>query len=156
MTSARFSALGLDIGNRRIGVAGCDGTGLIATGLGVIHRQNYVKDVAALNGWIEQRQAKILVIGLPLLSDGSRGSQAEKVAAFVRVIQQKINLPVEYINEYLSTVQASWDLQSVGIASKQQKHLIDQHAAAVILQEWLDQRRHRTGVAARGVSDSPS
>ncbi len=137
----RIAALGLDVGNRRIGVAGCDGTGLLATGLGVIRRQSLRQDIEALRGWIDERQAQILVVGLPLLADGSIGSQAKRVQRFVRAVEQQISIPIEYMDERLTTVQAEWDLQQAGIGSHQQKGLIDQQAAAVILQEWLDQRR---------------
>ncbi|MEN9222916.1 MAG: Holliday junction resolvase RuvX [Thermostichus sp. BF3_bins_97] len=135
------AALGLDVGNRRIGVAGCDRLGLLATGLGVIQRRSLSEDIAQIQEWIRHRQATILVVGLPLLADGSVGSQARKVQRFVRALQKAVDLPIEIVNEYLSTVQAEWDLQATGIPAKGQKHLIDQQAAAVILQTWLDQRR---------------
>jgi putative Holliday junction resolvase len=144
----RVAALGLDVGNRRIGVAGCDGTGLIATGLGVIYRKSWIADRAAVHAWIEKRQAQILVVGLPLLADGSVGSQAKKVYRFMQSLQDQIDLPIDYVNEYLTTVQASWDLQAAGIQAKQQKQVIDQQAAAVILQEWLDRRRQRQSQGA--------
>ncbi len=141
MPQPRISALGLDVGNRRIGVAGCDGLGLLATGLGVVHRRSFPQDIAALQGWIDQRQAQILVVGIPLLADGSVGSQARKVKSLMRRMRSALKLPVEYVNERLTTVQASWDLHANGINTQGQKHLIDQQAAAVILQMWLDQRR---------------
>lgn len=138
----RISALGLDVGDRRIGVAGCDGTGLIATGLGVIHRQRQISaDIAELQDWIEQRQAQTLVVGLPLHKDGSEGAQARKVRRFIRAIQHRITLPVVFVNEYLSTVQASWDLQASGVKAPERRRVIDQQAAAVILQEWLDEQQ---------------
>ncbi len=138
----RISALGLDVGERRIGVAGCDGTGLIATGLGMIRRTRRISvDVAAVQAWVEHRQAQYLVVGLPLHKDGSESNQARKVRRFMGAVQTQIALPVEYVNEYLSTVQARWDLQESGIKAPEQRHVIDQQAAAVILQEWLDQRR---------------
>ncbi|NJO86189.1 MAG: Holliday junction resolvase RuvX [Synechococcaceae cyanobacterium RM1_1_27] len=135
----RISALGLDVGNRRIGVAGCDGLGLLATGLGVVHRRSFRQDIAALQSWIDQRQAQILVVGIPLLADGSAGSQARQVKSLMRRMRPALKLPVEYVNERLTTVQASWDLHANGINTHGQKHLIDQQAAAVILQMWLDQ-----------------
>lgn len=138
----RISALGLDVGNRRIGVAGCDGTGLIATGLAVIHRTRQLRgDISAVHRWVNQRQAQVLVVGLPLHKDGTEGSQARQVRRFMQAVQKQIPLPVEFVNEYLSTVQAEWDLQASGVRADQRQRLIDQQAAAVILQEWLDKRR---------------
>ncbi|MGQ9838052.1 MAG: Holliday junction resolvase RuvX [Cyanobacteriota bacterium] len=133
-------ALGLDVGNRRIGVAGCDRLGLLATGLGVIQRRSLSEDIAQIQSWIQRRQANILVVGMPLLADGTVGSQARKVQRFVRALQKGVNLPIETVNEHLSTVQAEWDLRAAGIPAKSQKALIDQQAAAVILQTWLDAR----------------
>ncbi len=136
-----ISALGLDVGNRRIGVAGCDGLGLLATGLGVIHRRSLKSDIAELQRWIEIRHAQILVVGLPLQMDGSVGSQARKVQTLMGRIQHAIQLPIDYIDERLTTVQAEWDLREAGLTAKHQKGLIDQQAAAIILQEWLDRKR---------------
>lgn len=135
------AALGLDVGNRRIGVAGCDRLGLLATGLGVIQRRSLPEDIAQIQEWIQRRQANILVVGMPLLADGSVGSQAGKVQRLVRALQKAVDLPIERVNEHLSTVQAEWDLRAAGIPAKGQKPLLDQQAAAVILQTWLDERR---------------
>ncbi len=138
--SHRFSALGLDVGNRRIGVAGCDGLGLLATGLGVIHRQQLKTDIAELDQWIQHREAQVLVVGLPLLADGSVGPQAQKVERFMRAVRKTIEIPIEYVDERYTTVQAEWDLQEAGLSTRQQKGVIDQRAAAIILQQWLDRR----------------
>jgi len=137
-----FSALGLDVGNRRIGVAGSDGLGLLATGLGVIQRRSLPEDIAQVQEWIRRRRATVVVVGIPLLADGSVGSQARKVQRFVGALRATVDLPVVTVNEYLSTVQAEWDLREAGIPARAQKGLIDQQSAAVILQTWLDERRY--------------
>ncbi|MFS8859659.1 Holliday junction resolvase RuvX [Synechococcus sp. H60.1] len=137
-----FSALGLDVGNRRIGVAGSDGLGLLATGLGVIRRRSLPEDIAQVQEWICRRRATVVVVGIPLLADGSVGSQARKVQRFVQALRATVDLPVVTVNEYLSTVQAEWDLREAGIPARAQKGLIDQQSAAVILQTWLDERRY--------------
>ncbi|MFQ3583873.1 MAG: Holliday junction resolvase RuvX [Cyanobacteriota bacterium] len=147
-TGDPVAALGLDVGNRRIGIAGCDRMGLLATGLGVIQRRSLSEDIAQIQSWIQRRQANILVVGIPLLADGTVGSQARKVQRFVRALQKAMDLPIETVNEYLSTVQAEWDLQAAGIPAKSQKPLIDQQAAAVILQTWLDKRRSQPPLPA--------
>jgi putative Holliday junction resolvase len=134
------AALGLDVGNRRIGVAGCDRLGLLAIGLGVIQRRSLAEDIAQIQAWIRQREATILVVGIPYLPDGSVGSQARKVQRFLKTLQAAVDLHIATIDESLSTVQAEWDLQANGIPAKKQKPLIDQQAAAVILQIWLDER----------------
>ena len=78
----RVSALGLDVGKKRIGVAGCDGTGLIATGLTTIERKSFPQDVQQLQGLVRERDAQLLVIGLPYCMDGSIGFQALQVQKF--------------------------------------------------------------------------
>lgn len=137
----RVAVIALDVGDRRIGVAGCDGSGLIATGLGVIHRTKWPDDLAEIRAWIAKRQATRIVVGLPRNMDGSVGFQAKKVQTFVAKLQPALNLPIDYIDERLTTIQAEWNMQAMGIPARKQRERIDQAAAAVILQQWLDQRR---------------
>ncbi|NEO03791.1 MAG: Holliday junction resolvase RuvX, partial [Moorea sp. SIO3I7] len=80
----RISALGLDLGSKRIGVAGCDGTGLIATGLTTIERTSFQRDVDQLRELVETREVQVLVVGLPYSMDGTLGFQARKVQKLAR------------------------------------------------------------------------
>ena len=138
----RISVLGLDVGDRRIGVAGCDGLGLIATGIATIHRQSFNVDVETLQQLVQQRQAQRFIVGLPFNMDGSLGYQARKVKKFMKSVCQHIHLPVDYVDERLTSVQARWNLQAAGIKlNSSNKGLIDREAAAAILQQWLEQRR---------------
>jgi putative holliday junction resolvase len=137
----RISALGLDVGRKRIGVAGCDGTGLIATGLTTIERRSFFEDVAQIRDWVQQRQVDILVVGLPYNMDGSIGFQAKQVQKFADRLKQALQLPVEYMDERLTSVQAEQMLNAENRPLSQNKALIDRKAAAIILQQWLDQRR---------------
>ncbi|NEO13070.1 MAG: Holliday junction resolvase RuvX [Moorea sp. SIO4G2] len=137
----RISALGLDLGSKRIGVAGCDGTGLIATGLTTIERTSFQRDVDQLRELVETREVQVLVVGLPYSMDGTLGFQARKVQKLARRLATALQLPLEYIDERLT----SWEAESRLKASKRSlthnKGLIDRHAAAIILQQWLDRRR---------------
>lgn len=138
---SRFiSALGLDVGRKRIGVAGCDGTGLIATGLTTIERRSFMEDVAQLQSLAQERQAQVLVIGLPYNMNGSLGFQAKQVQKFAQRLGKAINLPVVYVDERLTSFQAEQLLQAEN-RSWRDKGLIDRKAAALILQQWLDERR---------------
>ncbi|MBI4784269.1 MAG: Holliday junction resolvase RuvX [Oscillatoriophycideae cyanobacterium NC_groundwater_1537_Pr4_S-0.65um_50_18] len=139
--SDRISALGLDVGRKRIGVAGCDGTGLIATGLTTIERRSFLEDVAQLRALVEQRQVQVLVVGLPYNLDGSIGFQAKQVQKFANRLKEALQLPVEYTDERLTSVQAEQFLNAERIPLSQNKGLIDRKAAAIILQQWLDERR---------------
>lgn len=137
----RVSALGLDVGKKRIGVAGCDGTGLIATGLTTIERKSFLQDVQQLQALVTEREAQLLVIGLPYCMDGSIGFQAKQVQKFARRISKALELPVEYIDERLTSVEAETHLKAQKKYSRHNKGLVDRLAATIILQQWLDQRR---------------
>lgn len=139
----RVSALGLDIGKKRIGVAGCDGTGLIATGLITLERRSFQQDVAVLQQLVTERQVQVLVVGLPYTLSGALGSQARQVQKVAQRFGQALNLPIEYVDERLTSVQAEEMLQAEQRAPSRHKALIDRKAAAIILQQWLDERRQR-------------
>ncbi len=138
---SRISALGLDIGSKRIGVAGCDGTGLIATGLVTIERQSFYQDVAQLQRLVQERQVQVLVAGLPYSMNGSLGFQAKQVQKFAQRLAKALALPLEYVDERLTSYQAEQLLHSENRSPSRHKALIDRKAAALILQQWLDERR---------------
>ncbi|WP_416670645.1 Holliday junction resolvase RuvX [Egbenema bharatensis] len=141
MTSSRISALGLDIGRKRIGVAGCDGTGLIATGLMTLERRSFAQDVEILRQLVEERQVELLVVGLPYTMGGELGSQAKQVQKLANRLSHALQLPLEYVDERLTSVQAEQLIQSERRSPSRHKSLIDRKAAAIILQRWLDERR---------------
>jgi putative Holliday junction resolvase len=140
---SRVAALGLDVGNKRVGVAGCDGTGLIATGITTIHRTSLAKDIEQLRSIVEEREVKLLVVGLPYSMSGEIGSQAKQVQKFTQKIAQALDLPVEYVDERLTSIEAQIQLKAQKRFSTRNKGLIDKQAATIILQQWLDERRQR-------------
>ena len=137
----RISALGLDVGKKRIGVAGCDGTGLIATGLTTIERTSFKKDIEQLEKLVEEREVQVLVVGLPYSMNGTLGFQAQQVQTFAKRVAKALQLPVEYVDERLTSVEAQQQLKAQKRFDSRNKGLIDRQAAAIILQQWLDQRR---------------
>lgn len=137
----KISALGLDVGNKRLGVAGCDGTGLIATGITTIHRTSITKDVEKLQAIIKEREATILVVGLPYSLDGTVGIQAKKVQKFAGKLHRILQLPIDYVDERLTSVEAVAQLKAKKQFSTRDKGAVDRQAAAIILQQWLDMRR---------------
>ncbi len=137
----RISALGLDVGNKRVGVAGCDGTGLIATGLTTIKRRSWQEDIRQLQEIVNERQVTILVVGLPYTMEGNIGFQAERVQKFAQKVSDALKLPVEYVDERLTSQEAITHLKAQKRFSTYNKGLIDRQAATIILQQWLDQRR---------------
>ena len=144
MPQARISALGLDVGRKRMGVAGCDGTGLIATGITTIRRTSFQQDTAQLQIIVKERQAQLLVVGLPYSMNGSIGFQGREIQRYAQRLSQTLELPVEYVDERLTSVQAEEMLKAANISPSQNKDLIDRKAAALILQQWLDERREKS------------
>lgn len=140
---SKISALGLDIGNKRIGVAGCDGLGLFATGLTTIERKSFEHVIAELQYWVKERHVQVLVVGLPYSIDGSLGFQAKSIQKFAEHLSEALNLPVEYVDERLSSVQAEEIILSQKRSPSRNKALIDRKAAALILQRWLDTNSFR-------------
>ena len=143
MPQSRISALGLDIGRKRMGVAGCDGTGLISTGITTIKRTSFEQDIAQLQILVQERQVQLLVVGLPYSMNGSLGFQAREVQKYAQRLSQALALPIEYVDERLTSVQAEEMLKAANISPVQNKELIDRKAASLILQQWLDERREK-------------
>ncbi|HBB35745.1 MAG TPA: Holliday junction resolvase RuvX [Cyanobacteria bacterium UBA8803] len=147
----KISALGLDLGSKRIGVAGCDGTGLIATGLTTIERTSFNRDVAQLRELVQEREVQLLVVGLPYSMDGTLGTQARKVQKLAVRFATALELPVEYVDERLTSFEAEELIKAEKRSPSRHKALIDRKAAAIILQQWLDLRRK---AASRNVSSN--
>jgi putative holliday junction resolvase len=136
----RVAALGLDVGGKRIGVAGCDGLGMMATGITTIWRTSFQEDLTQLSEIITERSVEILVIGLPYTMDGKIGSQAKQVQKFGRRVSAALEIPIEYVDERLTSYAAEEMMKAANISVSQNKATIDRIAAAVILQQWLDAR----------------
>ena len=139
MTLGRM--LGLDIGERRIGVAVSDELGTIASPVGMILRQ---RDVAAeVRGLIAEYGAVRVVAGLPIGMSGREGPQAQTVRAFVDELAKRLDVPVEFYDERLSTAVAERSLIAGGTRRAKRRDKVDAVAAAVILQGYLDHQRWR-------------
>src|SRR5579871_2876166 len=107
--------LGLDIGDRRIGVAISDPLGITAAGLECIERKNMQTDLAAVKQVAERHGAVQIVVGLPQNMDGTFGEQSEKVKSFARKLARVTGLPVVYEDERLTTVSAIRTLTTLGV-----------------------------------------
>ena len=134
--------LSLDVGDVRIGVAKSDIMGIIATPLEVIDRRK-TKAVMRIKELCEEHNTKSIVIGIPKSLDGTEKRQAEKVREFIEKLNKKIDgLEFIEIDERLSTVSADKMLQNNGVKGAINKRkTVDQVAAAIILQTYLDMRR---------------
>lgn len=133
--------LGLDVGDRRIGIALSDPTRTLATPFCVYTRVGYTPDVAYITAIFREKQADAVVCGLPLNMDGSRGFQADKVLALAERIREA-GVPVEFQDERLSTVTAHDMMTQNGLDTWQSRRGgVDKVAAAVILQTYLDRNK---------------
>ena len=130
-------SLGLDIGDKRIGVALSDPEGILASPFTIIERSSDDADVAAIVGIVEQQQVGRILVGLPRSMDGSLGRQAEKVKEFVTELSRHAEVPVEFRDERLSTVSVKRMVQGVRKTGKGTRY--DAMAAALILQGYLDE-----------------
>jgi putative Holliday junction resolvase len=145
--------LGIDVGSKRIGIAGCDGTGLIATGITTIERRSFKEDVEQIQQIVDERRVQVLVVGLPYAMDGSLGFQARHVQKFANRLAQALKLPMEYVDERLTSFQAEQLLIAENRSPSRNKGLIDRKAAALILQQWLDARRSTSNRSVAFVDD---
>jgi putative Holliday junction resolvase len=132
-------SLGLDVGNRRIGVAVSDATKLIARPLGVIDRK-HEDALGRIAEWVREQQVDEIVIGLPYHADGKLSSQAQQVQQFAGLVQAQVAVPITFVDERYTTQDAKAIIAEAR-RSKQPQH-DDAVAAAVILQRHLDAQRH--------------
>jgi putative Holliday junction resolvase len=130
--------MGLDVGDRRIGVALSDETATLASALLTLTRAGAKKDADAIASLAREHGAASIVVGLPLNMDGTRGPQAAKVVAFAEGLRRHLAVPVVLRDERLTTVEAEERLRAAGLGWKERKRMVDQVAAVVILQEYLD------------------
>jgi putative Holliday junction resolvase len=133
----------MDVGSRRIGLAISDPLGITAQGLDTIHRLNKRTDFAELERVIRDHNVSEIVMGLPLRMSGVEGIQAEKMQAFADEIRRRFKLPVHLWDERLTSVQANRLLRETDMSIKQRGAVIDQMAAVLILQNWMDARGGR-------------
>jgi putative Holliday junction resolvase len=136
--------LGIDFGARRLGLASSDETGTFAFPAGVIERTQIGRDIAELRAATQERGIERIVIGLPLHLSGREGDSAVAAREFAARIERDLGLPVEWIDERFTTVEAERALREQGITGKRgkrkRKQLVDTTAATLLLRAWLDRQ----------------
>ncbi len=133
--------LGLDVGDKRIGVAVSDETATLASGLSTLERVGPRKDLQAIARLVKTHGAEQVVVGLPRRMDGTLGPQAEKVLAFIEELKNHVRLPVIPWDERLTSVVAEEALIEGGVSRKDRRGRVDKVAAILILQNYLDYRK---------------
>ncbi|WP_273509716.1 Holliday junction resolvase RuvX [Planktotalea frisia] len=134
--------IGLDLGTKTIGVAVSDGLLSVASPLETIKRTKYTADAARLSEIIAGREICGIVLGLPFNMDGSEGPRCQSTRAFARNFARQSELPITYWDERLSTVAAERALLEADASRKRRAEVIDNIAAAYILQGALDRLSH--------------
>jgi putative Holliday junction resolvase len=137
----RGALLGLDLGTKTIGIASSDPERRLAAGVETISRRTFSVDAARLLSLAAERKATGLVLGLPLNMDGSEGPRAQSTRAFARNLAKLTALPIAFWDERLSTAAVERDLIAADASRLKRAAVIDQHAAAFILQGALDYLR---------------
>lgn len=130
--------LGLDVGDRTIGVAISDPLGFTAQGIDTIRRKSLQYDLDEILNYYNQYQCTIIVVGLPKNMNGTIGPQGEKVLSFCEDIKTKIKCKIETWDERLTTVAANRAMLEADFSRAKRKALVDKVAATYILQGYLD------------------
>jgi putative Holliday junction resolvase len=137
--------LGVDVGKARVGVAMSDATGTLASPLETLRRAKNSSDLDRLAALVAEHEVTEVVVGEPVHLSGASGASAEDAANYAQELADRIpDVPVILIDERLSTVTAASHLREGGMDSRKQRAVIDQAAAVVILQQFLDSRRPRS------------
>ena len=133
-------ALGVDLGTRRIGLAISDARGKVATPYATLERTNDEHDAKAIAEVASAEEAKLIVLGHPLMLDGTRGDAAAVAEAFAAKLKES-GIRVTLWDERLTTKQAESSLKRRGMKGRERRAVVDKVAAQVLLQSYLDTKR---------------
>ena len=133
--------LGVDYGDTRTGLADCDPSGLIASGIGTISEGGMRKTAIRVAKEAEGRACKKIVVGLPKNMDGSEGQRADVIKAFVTILAEYTTIPIDFYDERMTTMEAYRFLGETGTFGKKRKNAVDTLSAQIILQNYIDRER---------------
>lgn len=133
--------IGLDVGDRTIGIAISDQFLLTAQSLMTIKRKSKIEDIEIINDIIKEKEVSKIIVGLPKNMNNTIGPQAKKVKTFVKELRKHTDLDIEYVDERLTTISATRVLIEQNVSRKKRKDVIDSVAATYILQTYLDMGR---------------
>ncbi|GJM81565.1 Holliday junction resolvase RuvX [Paenibacillus timonensis] len=132
--------MGLDYGDRRIGVAVSDSLGWTAQGLETIERRREGSEFERIAELVKQHEVEEIVVGLPKNMNGTIGPRGEICMAFAENLRSRLDLPVHLWDERLTTVSAQRTLLEADVSRKKRKGVVDKMAASLILQNYLDSK----------------
>lgn len=136
---ARIAAV--DFGLKRIGLAISDERRTIALPLDLVHAgKTHQESVRAIKKALGRYELEKILVGLPLLMKGIKGEMAQKVEQFAEILQKELNLPVECVDERLTTAQADRALKELDYNRKERTKMVDSTSATLLLQAYLDRK----------------
>ncbi len=142
--------LAIDLGERRIGLATSDPTRSVAGSFGMLRRSTAEEEFAALRSTIIEQDVDLIVVGLPIGLQGAGGVQAELTRRWVAAFQKDTDVPVELLDERLTTAQAHHTLDAMGVRRKKHREHVDAVAATLLLQTYLERARGSRGAGEQG------
>ncbi|MBT3363049.1 MAG: Holliday junction resolvase RuvX [Chloroflexi bacterium] len=134
-------ALGLDVGEKRIGVAMSDSEGILASPLVILDGSDVQAAFNEISELCNSNEVESIVVGLPISMDGSIGKQAQRVQLFCDGLAKVVTMPIDTWDERMSSVQANRSMIAAGTKKNKKKQLRDAIAAAIVLQGYLDRKR---------------
>lgn len=146
--------LAVDYGDTRTGLAMCDRTEFLASPLGIITEKSFAKVAEKIVYATREYDAQMVVIGLPLNMDGSRGPRAEKAEKLANTLRGVLEIPVELWDERATTISAANILSANGTYGKKRKQVLDAVAAVVILESFMAYRKNQKERAAKEAAEN--
>lgn len=134
--------MGLDVGNKTIGVALSDPMFLLANALETIKRKKASVDIERIKELVEENDVNLIVVGLPKNMNNTVGPQAMRVISFVDLLKKQVDVEVVYEDERMTTIQSEAVLMDMEVRRENRKKYIDKIAATFILQTYLDRRKN--------------
>ncbi len=133
--------LGVDYGDKRTGLAECDPSGLLASGICTVSEGGMKKTAIRVAKEAAQRSCKKIIIGLPKNMDGSEGERTQVIRAFAELLQAETDIPIDFYDERMTTMVAYRFLGETGTYGKKRKDAVDTLSAQIILQNYIDRER---------------
>lgn len=133
--------LGVDYGDKRTGLAECDASGMLASGICTVSEGGMRKTAERVAREAESRNCKRIVVGLPKNMDGTEGERSEVIRAFVAILAEYTAIPIDLYDERMTTMAAYRFLGETGTFGKKRKNAVDTLSAEIILQNYIDRER---------------
>lgn len=135
--------MSLDVGTKRIGIAVSDELGITANGLQTLKRTDNKSDIKKLKNLCSELNVEKVIVGIPYNTDGQISKNGQVIKNFSEKLRKELSLPVDYINEAFTTMDAQQYLLEANMSRKKRKKVIDKLSAVIMLQEYLEQQRDK-------------